>query len=157
MKPITFKHRYHKLAKTEFTTIRGAAQFKRLKVGQKVDVETPDENFTATITSLELRTVRSMTVEFLHADASYPGFVVDSHETFVRLLNSFRAPMWTHVTMESELTVITLSRKQSDKLCQICGFKNAEMTCSECGEVVCSDCIREGETDNVCSECYGNG
>ena len=110
MKPITFRHRYHKLAKPEFTTIRGAAQFKRLKVGRVVRVETPDEDFDATITALDLRRVSDMPVEFLKADAEYPGFVIEDRQSFVNLLNSFRAPAWEQVKMDSELTVITLKK-----------------------------------------------
>ena len=110
MKPITFRHRYYKLAKPEFTTIRGAAQMKRLKVGQVHRVETPDEDFDATITELELKRVSDMSVEFLQADAEYPGFIIESRAGFVELLNSFRAPAWTQVTLDSELTVITLKR-----------------------------------------------
>ena len=109
-KPIKFRHRYHKLTKPEFTTIRGAAQFTRLKVGQRVAIETPDGNFEAEITALELRRVQSLTIEFLNDDASYPGFVISSYLDFVHLLNSFRAPMWTQVTIDSELTIITLKK-----------------------------------------------
>lgn len=109
-KSIKFRHQYHKLASREFTTIRGAAQFKRLKVGELVHVETPDENFDATIIVLELRRVQSMAVDFLNSDAGYPGFVVTSQDDFINLLNTFRAPMWTQVQLDSELTVITLRK-----------------------------------------------
>lgn len=109
-KPITFRHRYHKLAKSEFTTIRGRAQFKRLKVGRVVLVETPDGSFNAEITALELRLVQSLTIDFLNDDASHPGCVISSYFDFVNLLNSFRAPMWTQVTLDSELTIITLRK-----------------------------------------------
>ena len=34
MKPITFRHRYHKLLKSEFTTIRGRSWLKR-KAGER--------------------------------------------------------------------------------------------------------------------------
>ena len=109
-KPITFRHAYYKLAKDKFTTIRGAAQFKRLKVGQRVPVETPTGNFEAEITALELKRVDAMPLEFLKADAEYPGERITCHQDFVNLLNSFRAPMWTQVTMQSELTVISLRK-----------------------------------------------
>ena len=51
-----------------------------------------------------------MTIDFLNADASFPGFVISSYFDFVELLNSFRAPAWEQVTLESELTVITLKK-----------------------------------------------
>ena len=112
--PITFKHRYFKLdrarAGTAFTTIRGKAQFARRKVGQTVTVETPDGNFQAVITGLELKCVCQLTLDFLKADAEFPGNTLTSHQQFVNLLNSFRAPYWTQVTLESELTIITLRK-----------------------------------------------
>ena len=107
---IKFKHRYYKLAGDQFTTIRGKAQFKKLKVNQVVEVIQPGETFMATIVALELKKVSAMSVEFLKADAEYPGFVINTVSDFVDLLNSFRAPAWTQVTEESELTVITLQR-----------------------------------------------
>ena len=44
------------------------------------------------------------------------------------------------------------------ELCQICGIGKQSMTCEDCGEVVCPECIRETEEGslagcNVCSEC----
>ena len=110
MTPITFKHRYHKLASREFTTIRGSAQFKRLHRGDRVEVQTPDETFPCEIMALELKRVADMTVVFLKADAEYPGFEIRDRQDFVDLLNSFRAPMWKQVTMDGELTIITLRR-----------------------------------------------
>ena len=111
LKPIKFRHAYHKLGKNVFTTIRGAAQFKRLKVGQIVPIEAPVGNIKkAKIIALELRRVKSMTIEFLNNDASYSVFVISSYADFVNLLNSFRAPMWSQVTEDSELTVITLEK-----------------------------------------------
>jgi hypothetical protein len=110
-KPITFRHRYDKLKLDEFTTIRGAAQFKRLKIGQVVNVETPDGIFCAKITNLQLKTTAEMEFDFLDADTSYPGFRINSRQDFVKLLNSFRAPAWKQVTMDEPLTIISLSKK----------------------------------------------
>jgi hypothetical protein len=107
--PITFRHPYYKLAGGTFTTIRGKAQFKRRKVGDVVPIETPTENYNAVIIKLELKRVSDMTLEFLKADAEYPGCTIGRHEHFVNLLNSFRAPAWTRCTLDSELTIITLS------------------------------------------------
>ena len=109
-KPIKFRHNYFKLAKDEFTTIRGKAQFKRLKVGKTVWVETPTERFEAMIKGLELKRVADMGLDFLKADAEYPGFVIECPLDFATLLNSFRAPAWTQVTLESELNIITLKK-----------------------------------------------
>lgn len=111
MKPISFKHQYYKLSHPEFTTIRGKAQFKRLKVGQVVPVETPDRSFYAVVTKLELAKVHDLPVAFLKADAEYPGFEFGTRSEFCDLLNSFRAPAWTQVTLDSELTVITLRKE----------------------------------------------
>lgn len=101
-KPITFRHRYHKLelarAGRPFTTIRGMAQFKKLTVGQHIPVETPDEDFVAIISDLKLATVSSLELSFLKADAEFPGNTITEPMQFVRLLNSFRAPTWTQVT-----------------------------------------------------------
>ena len=113
MKPITFRHHYFKLAKAEFTTIRGKAQFKRLKVGIITQVESPAGNFSAEITKLELKRVNEMNLDFLKGDAEYPGFEIRSHTDFVNLLNSFRAPAWTQVELNSELTVITLKKHET--------------------------------------------
>ena len=109
-KPIKFRHLYYKLAYDEFTTIRGKAKFKRLKIGTKIWVETPAERFEAMITGLELKRVADMGLDFLKADAEYPGLVIECPLDFVTLLNSFRAPAWTQVALDSELTIITLKR-----------------------------------------------
>jgi hypothetical protein len=109
-KPTKFRHSYYKLAKAEFTTIRGRGQFKKLKIGNTVWVETPTERFEAMIICLELKRVADMGLAFLKADAEYPGFVIESPMDFVTLLNSFRAPAWTQVTLDSELTIITLKK-----------------------------------------------
>lgn len=87
-KSIKFRHRYYKLTQPEFTTIRGAAQFKRLKVGQVVECDTKDGKFDAVVTGLEHRTIGSMTDEFLSADGSHPGCTVRDREDFARLVNS---------------------------------------------------------------------
>lgn len=108
--PIKFRHRYYKLAQPQFTTIRGKAKFKRLKTGDVLTVETPDGNFEAAVAGLELKRVSDMSLEFLKADAEYPGCVISEPRHFVNLLNSFRAPFWAQVTMDSELTIITLRR-----------------------------------------------
>jgi hypothetical protein len=112
MKPevISFKHDYHKLAQNIFTTVRGKAYFKRLKIGMQVIVEMPGVSFHATVTNLELRRVNEMPLAFLKADAEYPGFFIHSPEDFVNLLNSFRPPVWAQVELNSELTIITLQK-----------------------------------------------
>lgn len=113
--PFTFRHPYKKLeaawAGERFHTVRGKAQFKRRKIGQIVPVETPTGNFDAVIVSLELRRVGDMTLEFLKADAEYPGCTISNNNHFVNLLNSFRSPQWTQVTMTSELCIITLQKR----------------------------------------------
>ena len=39
--------------------------------------------------------------------------------------------------------------------CQICGEGKQEITCEQCGEVVCPECSREGEEGmTICSDCY---
>ena len=108
--PITFRHHYYKLDHPEFTTIRGKAQFKRLQVGQTVTCQCPHATFDAIITKLEAKCVCQMTIAFLKADAEYPGCTLSTHQQFVNLLNSFRAPYWAQVSLESELTIITLTK-----------------------------------------------
>jgi len=119
-KPITFRHRYYKLdlarAGQPFTTIRGKAQFAQLTVGQHIPIETPDGNFIAVIRDLSLCRVSAMPLAFLKADAEFPGNTISERMHFVRLLNSFRSPTWTQVTLDSELTVITLQAS----LCHTC-------------------------------------
>ena len=44
----------------------------------------------------------------------------------------------------------------SKELCQICGIGKQEITCDECGEVVCGECIYEKEELDVCGECLGD-
>lgn len=51
-----------------------------------------------------------MSPELLQADASYPGCEITTREQFIDLLNSFRSPNWTQVTMDGELTIITLRK-----------------------------------------------
>lgn len=109
-KPIKFRHRYYKLERPVFTTIRGKAQFKRIKVGDIQEVVTPSGMFKAKVINLELARVGDMLVSFLKLDAEYPGFTINSHDDFVRLLNSFRSPTWSQVTIDSELTIITLEK-----------------------------------------------
>jgi hypothetical protein len=112
MKPeiISFKHGYHKLSRNIFTTIRGKAYFKRLKIGMQVTVKIPGGSFQATVTGLELRRVNEMPLSFLKADAEYLGFIIHSPSDFINLLNSFRPPHWAQVAPDSELTVITLRK-----------------------------------------------
>lgn len=113
---ITFRHRYYKLAQPEFTTIRGKGKFKSLRVGQTLPVEWPGGECRATVTALELRRVKDMPVAFLKTDAEYAGCVISTHQQFVNLLNSFRAPQWSQVTVDSELTIITLRKDESWRL-----------------------------------------
>lgn len=117
---IKFRHRYHKLANKEFTTIRGKAQFKRLRVGQEVLCETPIRDctcptgvFKAKVAKLELERIRAMGDDFLAADASYPGHPVHGREDFIALVNSFRPKHWganAQVGMDTEMTIITLQK-----------------------------------------------
>lgn len=111
MTTITFRHRYHKLLNRRFTTVRGKSWLKR-KVGERVEVATPDEVFTADVVSVEPRRIASMTVEFLKEDADHPGFVVSDRPDFVALLNSFIPKHWGRppVTVDSEMAVVTLER-----------------------------------------------
>ena len=116
----TFRHAYHKLGRPVFTTIRGKGHFKKLKVGQRVLLECPSASSggiwrgqaAALVTGLELRRVRELPLELLKADAEWPGNTIGEHQHFINLLNSFRAPAWDRVTMDSELTVITLEKIQ---------------------------------------------
>ena len=108
--PIKFRHQYYKLAQNEFTTIRGKGQFKRRKVGDIVKIETPSGDFKAEVVKTALVVVKDISVGFLRADAEYRGFEIHSHDDFIKLLNSFRPPNWTQVTLDSELTVMTLRK-----------------------------------------------
>jgi len=138
---IVFHYHYHKLDQREFTTIRGRAQFRRLKVGDRVTCECRGVTFEAIIKSLELKQVRDLPLALLKADAEYPGFVINCTEDFVNLLNSFRAPFWTQVTMDSELTVISLQKidqpaedlGDNNPPCPECSANNGQhyMTCSQ--------------------------
>ena len=107
---INFSHNYHKLQQKRFTTIRGKSLFKQLKTSQVIDVETPKEQFRATVVGLERRKIYEMDLAFLKADAEYPTFTINTVQDFVDLLNSFRAPMWTKVELDSEMTIVTLER-----------------------------------------------
>ena len=107
---IAFRHRYYKLEQAEFTTIRGKGWMKKLAVGDMVQVDVPGGFWCATVTGLELRRVRDMPVEFLKADAEYPGCTLGTQQQFVNLLNSLRAPYWAQVTLDSEMTIITLRK-----------------------------------------------
>jgi len=111
MKPITFAHAYHKLLSRRFTTIRGRSWFNR-KAGQRVSVKTPDDSFEADVVSVEMRRIADMSVEFLKADAEYPGYVIRDRLDFVDLLNSFIPKHWGRppVTVDSEMAVVTLER-----------------------------------------------
>jgi hypothetical protein len=111
MKTITFRHRYHKLLKSEFTTIRGRSWLK-LKAGERVLIETLDGSFKADVVFVEPRRIADLSVEFLKADAEYPGFVIRDRPDFVALLNSFIPKHWgrPQVTVDSEMAVVTLRR-----------------------------------------------
>ena len=111
MKSITFRHRYHKLLKPEFTTIRGRSWLKR-KAGERVPVKTPDGYFEAVVVFVEPRRIADLSVEFLKADAEYPGFVITDRQQFVALLNSFIPKHWGRppVTVDSEMAVVALRR-----------------------------------------------
>jgi hypothetical protein len=107
---IVFRNRYHKLAKPVFTTVRGKSWFKKLRVGELVEIVEPSRESLAVVEAVKLVRISDMTVEFVKADAEYPGCVLNSLEDFVTLLNSLRAPMWNQATLNDEMTVILLRR-----------------------------------------------
>lgn len=106
---ISFRHPYFKLSKPEFTTVRGKGHFKKLKVWQTIVCEKPGGKFKAVVKALELRHLRDMSVDFLKADAEYPGCTITTREQFANLINSLRAPFWSQVGLDTELTIITLA------------------------------------------------
>lgn len=107
---IKFRHKYRKLSADTFTTVRGKSQFTRCQVGGEMLVITPDEKFVAVVEAKTLEKISNMDVAFLKADAEYGDFKINSRQDFVDLLNSFRAPLWTRVTLDSEMTVLRLRR-----------------------------------------------
>ena len=111
MNGISFRHPYNKLLSRRFTTIRGRSWLKR-KAGERVLVLTPDGEFYADVMSVEARRISEMTVDFLKADAEYPGFVIRDRQDFVDLLNSFIPKHWGRppVTVDSEMAVVTMER-----------------------------------------------
>ena len=111
MTTISFAKPYHKLLKRRFTTIRGRSWLKR-KAGERVLVKTPDDEFEADVVAVEPRRICDMSVEFLKADAEYPGFVINDRPDFVALLNSFIPKHWGRppVTVDSEMAVVTMER-----------------------------------------------
>jgi len=114
MTTITFRHRYHKLLKRRFTTIRGKSWLKQRRPGERVEVVTPDEVFMADVVSVEPRRIASLTVEFLKADADYPASWSATGRIFVDLLNSFIPKHWGRppLTVDSEMAIVTLERVQ---------------------------------------------
>jgi hypothetical protein len=107
---IKFCHQYYKLARHTFTTIRGKSQFRRYRVGDVVTVEAPKGSFKAEITGLKLQKPVDMSLEFIQADAEYPGFTLNSVDEFITLLNSFRAPAWKKASQDEEMTVFYLKK-----------------------------------------------
>lgn len=109
---IKFKHNYFKLGDHKFTTIRGKSWYKKIDVGDTVELHTPTGIREAKVVKVELKRIDKMLLSQLKKDGEYPGFKIENSLQFVSLLNSFRRPMWTSkpVAPDDEMTVITLQQ-----------------------------------------------
>lgn len=90
---IDFKHNYYKLENRYFTTIRGFAWHKKVKMGEIVEITKNGEYFChAKVEHKILSTIKRTLPNALKVDSEYPGFELrkgKEHEDFISLLNSF--------------------------------------------------------------------
>lgn len=105
---IPFQHKYTKLSLHRFTTIRGVAFAKNLAIGDTVLCTTPWGNHHAKVVSKEIQRIYLIPLEVLKFDAEYPGFVINDHNDFVELVNSFRRLEVTHANKYSNVVILTL-------------------------------------------------
>lgn len=110
MKLIPFQHRYAKLAKPEFTTVRGPSFALHLRPASVAAARTPDAEFPVEVVSVRYAKLRDIPVELLREDVRGHADVAD-HAGFAAVINSFRTKPWMpKVTLDSELAVITLRK-----------------------------------------------
>lgn len=90
---IDFKHNYYKLGNKNFTTIRGVAWDKKVKLEEIVEITKNGEYFCHAKVELKvLSTIKRTLPDALKKDCEYPGFELrkgKEHEDFISLLNSF--------------------------------------------------------------------
>lgn len=91
MKEVKFRHKFYKLYKDEFTTIRSKKYVKnnRLSIGEIVNIKSPIGNFNVEVTDIKIRKICDIPLDILKEDGDYPNFEIKLHQDFVDLLNTF--------------------------------------------------------------------
>ncbi len=108
---INFQHPYYKLDEPEFTTIRGKSWFNKVKNFPDVTLLIKGKLLCqAEITSTIMQNIGNIPLDQLKMDAEYPGYIINSHQDFLTLLNSFRASYMPHAMLESAVTIIYLKK-----------------------------------------------
>jgi len=104
-----FQHDYYKLEEDRFTTLRGKIKFKDYKVGEGVVIQKNKKFFCyAKLEKKILVPICELSLEFLKKDAEAPGIVINSHQDFVNLINSFNPPFYHQATVNSTKSVFFL-------------------------------------------------
>lgn len=106
-----FQHDYYKLKEDEFTTIRGKTNFEKIKGDVPVVIQKDRKFFCyAKLEKKILVPISELTLEFLKKDAEAPNVVINSHQDFVDLINSFRPKFYHQATVDSTVSVFFLKK-----------------------------------------------
>lgn len=134
MLEINFAHEYHKLDDKEFTTIRGLSYLNKIprEVRSRVArIKVKREHrFNARILYTTKEQVKNLELKFLKKDAEYPGFILQSKEDFVDLVNSFYPRnRFTNlkIKLDSQMAIICL-----ENICKNCNEYKMAYDCVEC-------------------------
>lgn len=93
MEEIRFRYDYHKLKRTEFTTVRGVSTGKKFKDGEAVRIMVRGRELCmAMVVKVEFKRLADMTLPEMQADGEFSGFRIISRSDFMGLINSLREP-----------------------------------------------------------------
>ena len=124
---INFKHEYMKLLFPVFPTIRGKSWFKKIKVGdiRLINVKRC-HLYDAKLIYKKILRIKDISLDFLQWDTSYPAYlgpdaypkptqykIIDDHEQFIDLLNSFyprNVYSQLEASLETEVTVLIFEK-----------------------------------------------
>lgn len=103
---LNFKHLYYKLQLHEFPTVRGKYSYNKFSIDELVEVRVDKKQFgTAILFGKEIVKLNDLSLEFMKLDGEYTGFVINTKQDYVDLLNSFLPEIYQKATLESEKTI----------------------------------------------------
>lgn len=113
---IKYQHNYFKKDEKKHTTIRGLTWYKngKVKVGELVEEQFPSQTNISKVIDIWTEKLENLSLEFLKEDGEYPGFTINNHEDFCKLINSFLLGFYYQATPQSTKTVIILEVQESN-------------------------------------------